>query len=80
MGFVKAENPVEGATQGDDSVERMFRKAMAMKDELGLSEWDRHELALKVSDSQSWKALNRAQLTRLLDMLSGMEWYVGVKL
>jgi len=56
--------------------ERRFKKAMALKEELGLTKEERHELAqllpgVDKDDGGSWKDLNPKQLHDLITMMEG---------
>lgn len=56
-----------------------YRKAMVLKEELGLSNEERHELALMLprvdkDDGGSWKELDEDQLHDLITMMEGYIW------
>lgn len=56
-----------------------YRKAMVLKEELGLSNDERHELALMLprvdkDDGGSWKELDDDQLHDLITMMEGYIW------
>ena len=56
-----------------------YRKAMVLKEELGLSNDERHELALMLprvdkDDGGSWKELDEDQLHDLITMMEGYIW------
>lgn len=60
----------------DEIRQRRFLKAMAMKDEIGLTEEERHSLAQMIpgvdkDDGGSWKELNPKQLGTLLNYMDG---------
>lgn len=56
-----------------------YRKAMVLKEELSLSNDERHELALMLprvdkDDGGSWKELDEDQLHDLITMMEGYIW------
>lgn len=56
-----------------------YRKAMVLKEELGLSNDERHELALMLprvdkDGNGSWKDLDDDQLHDLITMMEGYIW------
>jgi hypothetical protein len=56
-----------------------YRKAMVLKEELGLTTEERHELALMLprvdkDDGGSWKELDNDQLHDLITMMEGYIW------
>lgn len=56
-----------------------YRKAMALKDQLGLTNEERYELALMLpkvdkDDGGSWKELDEDQLHDLITMMEGYIW------
>lgn len=56
-----------------------YRKAMVLKEELGLSDEERYELALMLprvdkDDGGSWKELDSDQLHDLITMMEGYIW------
>ena len=56
-----------------------YRKAMALKEQLGLTTEERHELALMLprvdkDDGGSWKELDGDQLHDLITMMEGYIW------
>jgi len=56
-----------------------YRKAMVLKEELGLTTEERHELALMLprvdkDDGGSWKDLDNDQLHDLITMMEGYIW------
>jgi len=62
-----------------DSRENRYRKAMVLKEELGLTTEERHELALMLprvdkDDGGSWKELDGDQLHDLITMMEGYIW------
>lgn len=68
-------------------MERMFRLAMALKDEIGLTEDDmgltdeeRYELADTIPGVQdpSWKKLNYDQLHTLLNYMEGFKYILEI--
>lgn len=63
----------------DDIRERRFKKAMAMKESIGLTAYERRELAQMLpsvpSDFEgSWKELDQDQLHELITMMEGYIW------
>lgn len=76
----KADGPGYTVEINDDYIEevrhRRFLKAMALKDAIGLTDDERHELAQMVmgvdkDDGGSWKELNPKQLHDLITMMEG---------
>lgn len=65
---------------GDNDVrERRFKKAMALKEQLRLSSYERHELAQMLPGVDkdyggSWKELDQDQLHDLITMMEGYIW------
>jgi len=62
-----------------DTLERRYRKAMALKEQLHLTTEERHELALMLprvdkDDGGSWKELDSDQLHDLITMMEGYIW------
>ena len=62
-----------------DARTNRYRKAMAMKDQLGLTKEERYELALMLprvdkDDGGSWKELDSDQLHDLITMMEGYIW------
>ena len=62
----------------------MFRRAMAMADEIGLNDDKRHSLALMIpgvdkDGAGSWKELDAKQLHDLNCMLDGWVWITHLK-
>ena len=62
-----------------DSRMNRYRKAMALKDQLGLTNEERYELALMLprvdkDDGGSWKELDEDQLHDLITMMEGYIW------
>lgn len=56
-----------------------YRKAMVLKEELGLTNDERYELALMLpkvdkDDGGSWKELDEDQLHDLITMMEGYIW------
>lgn len=56
-----------------------YRKAMVLKEELGMTNEERHELALMLprvdkDDGGSWKELDEDQLHDLITMMEGYIW------
>lgn len=56
-----------------------YRKAMALKEQIGLTTEERHELALMLprvdkDDGGSWKELDNDQLHDLITMMEGYIW------
>jgi hypothetical protein len=56
-----------------------YRKAMVLKEELGMTSEERHELALMLprvdkDDGGSWKELDEDQLHDLITMMEGYIW------
>ena len=63
--------------------ERRFKKAMALKEELGLTKEERHELAqllpgVDKDDGGSWKDLNPKQLHDLITMMEGFVYLTHI--
>ena len=64
---------------------RRYRKAMALKDELGLTDDERHELAqllpgVDKDDGGSWKDLNPKQLHDLITMMEGFAFITYLRM
>lgn len=62
-----------------DALMNRYRKAMVLKDELGLTNEERYELALMLptvdkDDGGSWKELDVDQLHDLITMMEGYIW------
>lgn len=59
----------------DEKRQKMFRLAMALKDEIGLTDEERHELALMIPGVQdgSWKNLDTREMHILLNYLEGFQ-------
>lgn len=60
----------------EETRRRRYRKAMVLKEELGLTDDERHELAqllpgVDKDDGGSWKDLNPKQLHDLITMMEG---------
>jgi hypothetical protein len=63
----------------NDARSKRYRKAMVLKEELGLTTAERHELALMLpkvdkDDGGSWKDLDEDQLHDLITMMEGYIW------
>lgn len=63
----------------NDTRSRRYRKAMALKEQLGFTTEERHELALMLprvdkDDGGSWKELDEDQLHDLITMMEGYIW------
>lgn len=83
------DRPVDFDTSTDeqDAIEeirqRRFKKAMALKEELGLTKEERHELAqllpgVDKDDGGSWKDLNPKQLHDLITMMEGFVYLTHI--
>lgn len=75
MRVVKAAAPASDPAT-DEIVQRRFKKAMALKESIGLSASERHEIAMMIPGlpdgfSGSWKELNSSQLHDLITMMEG---------
>ena len=62
-----------------DARTNRYRKAMALKEQLGLTDDERHELAQMLprvdkDDGGSWKELDSDQLHDLITMMEGYIW------
>jgi hypothetical protein len=67
---------VRRTSQNQQGQSNRYRKAMALKDELGLTDDERYSLAqllvgVDKDDGGSWKALSDTQLHDLLTMMEG---------
>jgi hypothetical protein len=80
MGVVKTTgygiDPVGRKVISSDARTNRYRKAMALKEELGLTDDERHELAQMLprvdkDDGGSWKELDSDQLHDLITMMEG---------
>ena len=63
----------------NDTRSKRYRKAMALKESLGFTTEERHELALMLprvdkDDGGSWKDLDEDQLHDLITMMEGYIW------
>jgi len=63
----------------NDTRSRRYRKAMALKEQLGFTTEERHDLALMLprvdkDDGGSWKELDEDQLHDLITMMEGYIW------
>jgi hypothetical protein len=72
--YIEAFNEEENAIE--EIRQRRFKKAMALKEDLGLTKEERHELAqllpgVDKDDGGSWKDLNPKQLHDLITMMEG---------
>lgn len=70
---------MESVVTSPDVRSNRYRKAMVLKEELGLSNDERHELALMLprvdkDDGGSWKELDDDQLHDLITMMEGYIW------
>ena len=70
---------MESVVMSPDVRSNRYRKAMVLKEELGLSDDERHELALMLprvdkDDGGSWKELDDDQLHDLITMMEGYIW------
>lgn len=79
----RVEETVQAALDEQDAIEeirtRRFRKAMALKEEIGLNDDERHELAqlligVDKDDGGSWKDLNPKQLHDLICFMEGWSY------
>ncbi len=63
----------QGKIDPEQVWQRRYRKAMALKDELGLNDDERHELAefIPGTESGSWRELTAKQLHDLITMMEG---------
>lgn len=65
-----------GSDRDDSKYRKQFKLAMELKDELGLTDEERHELALMIpgvdkDGNGSWKNLTNEQMHTLLNYLEG---------
>jgi len=87
-GLLAYSREIEEASQAEaDAIEeirqRRFKKAMALKEELGLTKEERHELAqllpgVDKDDGGSWKDLNPKQLHDLITMMEGFVYLTHI--
>jgi hypothetical protein len=77
--------PVRDSDEEAALQERQFRKAMALKDQIGLSREERYSLAQMLHNVSrdfdgSWQDLDSAQLHELITMMEGWVWITHLML